>query len=638
MYCHRCGSGKLPDDYLFCPKCGARLDCAEEQDEQEIQGQISDSEDQKRITSSDETGKEDLPENTNLQESTDNPEATIHEESMETVDNTDQQGDADKPNLEKSGENEEASEEPEGENKLNQQEKEDNAHDLEDADQIDDTEQGLDETIHTDTLEAENQFEDTNTNETANQLNETDTHETANQLEDADTYGATDIIEDTDSLVSENQDDQDRERLLNDTDLISNSSNLQEILDTSEEPTAYNKSTEVATLDPDSSLVVDPAHHELEHSSKNELELILENQQNEVLSRSNGKISLWFTIATPLISLLFISSGIIYYFFHESNINEEVLALQISGEEAALNGHFERAEQAFTEALNLRPNYSVLVDNLEEIQLAMEIRATLDEVSEKIADQEYDEAEELLYFSRERLEGQGGILFDPYHDKVNELQLLISKGKIDSQLEEQTTVGELANLLNHLALLPSGKGQELREQIIYKIVETSLGEASISLENYHFSQALSTVNRGLELAVNNSELLDLKEEIKQKQSEFSQAEQERLEEAAEVAAREDLRNRTEAVNISSFETELTEDGDLYLHGEVVNQATRTIYSITIYYSVLDGENTHVTEGHTVITPYYLSPEEKGVFEDTISLSKEYEELTVKIESITWELE
>ncbi|MCD8509723.1 MAG: hypothetical protein LRY73_07505 [Bacillus sp. (in: Bacteria)] len=356
-------------------------------------------------------------------------------------------------------------------------------------------------------------------------------------------------------------------------------------------------------------------------------------EQEERKSRG-GLVSAIILVLSTLLAF-----GAVFYFHsQEAAINEDVARLFAEGEAAAINGQLEEAKSYLEKARELRPNHTVIMDSLEEVDRAIAFEASFAALSEKIDNGELEEGEELLLSFQEELTGHHGVLMAEYISLVEEKQRQITLGKIAADLEEASTINELGEKLNDLAPFSTAEAEELRQEIIERIAVISHEEASEFLENYHFSRARATVIRGLELAVNNQELLELKREIDERQSAFTMAEQERLEEAAEMAAREDERNRTEAVDLTLFETELTEDDELFIYGEVVNQATRGIFNITIYYSVLDEDSSHVTDGHMYVTPEYLNPNDKGTFAEKIAFPFEYEELKVRIESITWELD
>lgn len=98
-------------------------------------------------------------------------------------------------------------------------------------------------------------------------------------------------------------------------------------------------------------------------------------------------------ILLPIISFLFISGGVSVAYYNETNKNEEVLALQQSAETAALNGDYSKAEDELQRALDIRPTYPVLQQNLEVVNLALAYMDELTLISDQMREQKFSEAE-----------------------------------------------------------------------------------------------------------------------------------------------------------------------------------------------------------------------------------------------------
>lgn len=372
--------------------------------------------------------------------------------------------------------------------------------------------------------------------------------------------------------------------------------------------------------------------------SANQLETVSNQQYKTVRPKppTRKTFSFWLSILIPVISLLFLAAGIVYYYLHEMNINKQVLALQVSAEVAALNNDFASATEDLTKAIDLRPNYFILQGNMKEIEKAADFTGKLANISKKIQEKQYDEAEELLTAFKEELEKEPGILFIMFNDQVAKIQMTITVVRIRDELDKLTTVTALANKLSTITATKSEEATVLREQIINKIIQISTDQATASLEKKQFPEALSTINQGLEYATDNQKLLAFKDEIKSAQTDFERAEQKLIEDAMEVAAREDLKIRTDAVEITSFYSSIDIDGDILVSGEVLNKATRDIYSITINYTAYDEDGSYIDSSYATVFPYYLSPGETGYFEDYIFLYSLYDNVNVEIDNITWD--
>ena len=146
---------------------------------------------------------------------------------------------------------------------------------------------------------------------------------------------------------------------------------------------------------------------------------------------------------------------------------------------------------------------------------------------------------------------------------------------------------------------------------------------------------MSIVDKGLQYAVNDEKLTALKQRIEQDRQAFEKAEQERIEQAMKSAAQEELINKTAAAEVLDLSAKVNEYGDLYLSGIVNNKATTNIYSVTVYYSIYDENDSFIEKGDTVVYPYLLKPGDTGKFENThYGL---HENATVRIDNFTWYL-
>ncbi|MFD1037139.1 FxLYD domain-containing protein [Virgibacillus byunsanensis] len=365
-----------------------------------------------------------------------------------------------------------------------------------------------------------------------------------------------------------------------------------------------------------------------------------DNSQEDRQKRSKRKSSSTFTsilpFLIPIISILLAGGGLGAYYYYEQDINNKVLALQKSAEDAALEGEYEDAKGLLTQAKSMRPNYDVLEADLQIIMQVNEVLTNLDDIDEKIKNQKYGEAEEQLSALKVTINADSSPLYGSFDEMIASKEVTITVGKIKNQLDDLTTVEALADKLSVMETLSTDSGEKVRHQILNKIVQITTDQATVELDDKQFSNALVTVNKGLEYKTENEQLISLKEEIEQAKSAFENAEQERIEQAMEAAAKEDLKNRTEAVELTSFEVEMDEFGDLYIYGDVRNVATKAIDTVKIHYTIYDVDGNYYDDGYTNVYPYYLNPGEAGSFEDVFYYVNE--EVTVEIDNITWYLE
>lgn len=348
------------------------------------------------------------------------------------------------------------------------------------------------------------------------------------------------------------------------------------------------------------------------------------------------KIRKFLPTVIPVSSFVLIAMGVTFYYLYEDRVNAQVLSLKNTAEELALKGEYEKAETKLNKAIKMRPEYGVLQKNIKAVQLANDFAKSLDQVAGKIKYKQFDDAAKDLASLKEKVNAEKGPLFKPFHKQIAEKEVTIKVGKIKQEIDQLHTVDQLAEKLNIVSSLSTEEAKAVKEQIINKIVQISSDEAQKELQNKQFSDALAVLDKGLQYAVNDKKLLTFKEKVKQEKEVFEKAEQERLEKAMEVAAQEDLKNQTAAVEVSSLDAQVDDYGDLYINGNIKNVATTGIYSVTIYYTITDMNGNYIDEGFTTVYPYHLNPGDSGSFEDIFYGVNQ--DVNVEVTNIKWYLD
>ncbi|ART75287.1 FxLYD domain-containing protein [Sutcliffiella horikoshii] len=338
----------------------------------------------------------------------------------------------------------------------------------------------------------------------------------------------------------------------------------------------------------------------------------------------------------PIISLVLIAGTIGWYYNHEQSVNAEVLTIKKEAEDLALQGEYDMAKEELAGAMELRPSYHVLRNNLEVVKIAEEVNGELEEVKEQIKTKKFEDAEKNLTRLREKITRLDGPLIQPLKEDVSEKDVMIKVGKINNELDQLKTVDELSRKLAVISSIPSEEGKAVKEQILNRIVQLTVEDAEEKIEQMQFTNAMTLADRGLQYAVNDKRLLSLKEKIEQARKEFEQAEFERIEKAMEAAAKEDLKNKNAALEIVNFKAEEDEVGGMTVTGEVKNIVSATVSSITVYYNILSKDKNVLDTGFTTVYPFKLEPGKKGKFEDYYY--GVFEDVTVEIENITWVVE
>ncbi len=373
--------------------------------------------------------------------------------------------------------------------------------------------------------------------------------------------------------------------------------------------------------------------------SKEGINSTVEQQSESSTTLPKNQQSKWKSLKLwlfPLLSTLIILIGLLFYSYYEISLNQRVHALNSQIEFSISIGDYQKAEQQINEALQLRDIVTLQQIN-DVIEKALFYEQELVEIEELIQRNAVEKASYQIETLKKHLNETNYLsLLQPIEHKLEKAEITITVAGIKMELNELDTVEELAQNLSSISSLSDEEASKVKEQITNKIVQLSYEKAEKHLHKHEFSNAIYALEIGLQYAINDEKLLSFIERVNNEKLAFEKAEKNRLEEAMVAAAKEDLRNRTEAVEITSIHIEMDEYGDVYLYGDVVNNGTTTIYSIDIHYSTFDKSEEKVGNAVTSVYPYDLSPGEIGRFSH--SYYGVFEDLNVKVDNITWQIE
>ncbi|MEH7524990.1 hypothetical protein V7149_17180, partial [Bacillus sp. JJ1503] len=229
-------------------------------------------------------------------------------------------------------------------------------------------------------------------------------------------------------------------------------------------------------------------------------------------------------IIAPILSIVLVGSGLAFFYFQELEINREVLKLKESAEELAIKNDFDKALKQLVKAQLKRPDYIALHDSKEVIEKALGYEQELSKISEKMGHTQYEAASKELARLKEQVNGEKAPLFEHFHQKIEESQTKITIGTIKKEINELATVNDLGGKLSVLATLPENEARVVKQEILKKIVKISSDQAENELANKQFSSAFTTIDKGLQFAVNDEKLLGLKNRVEQDKLAFEQAE------------------------------------------------------------------------------------------------------------------
>lgn len=350
------------------------------------------------------------------------------------------------------------------------------------------------------------------------------------------------------------------------------------------------------------------------------------------LRKSNRLV---WPIIIPVVSLLIAGGSAYAYYHHQVETNKEVLFLKDKAENDALKGKYTDALASLKNANALRPAYQVLQKDQEQINTAIAFNRSLTEISNSLKTQKLDQADSQISKLKASLEKWSGPLFSPFQKQIEEKATTLAVAKIKVEINSLKTVDKLADKLTALSSLRAAETDAVKGLILAKIVDLTTKDAEAELHEKQFSDAMSTVDNGLKYASNDTKLVSFKKRIKNEQASFEKAEQQRIEKAMEVAAQEDLSNHTAAVSVNNLNFYTDDYGDLHISGDIVNQATVPISSVTLYYSIYDTSGNILASDSMYVDPYYLEPGENGTFEDFYYGVNE--DTTVTVTKMTWQL-
>lgn len=338
--------------------------------------------------------------------------------------------------------------------------------------------------------------------------------------------------------------------------------------------------------------------------------------------------------------LLVIISAILFNSYKgELDHNEHVLELQSNAKVAALSGSYQEALTLLEDAIAIRPHYQALVKDQDIVYAALKLERLSEELNETIEAGKEAEAEKQLEQLRQELNGNKEPIFDKHREKLEELNLKYTILSLTGELSSISTINDLGNLLNVVNGLAGGEAETLRNQIINRIHTTATAEVNDLLKKKKFTSALSTTEEALAWVRTDEVLLDLKQRVKQEQTAYELAEEQRIQKAMEEAAAEDYINQTAAIELINHEKVMNELGEIVIVAYLKNVATRSIYDITVNYRITDAANKVVAEGTSEVTPNYVAPSEGMSFSLTLPENINYEEeLSVTITKGTWSLE
>lgn len=349
-----------------------------------------------------------------------------------------------------------------------------------------------------------------------------------------------------------------------------------------------------------------------------------------------GSVWAWLT---PGVLAIVMSASVFTYYRYEMGINDRVLQLQNEAKEAALAGNYDEALMKLKEAAQARPAYAAIGKDMDVIAHAAELENLLNEAVKALEEhsQSLSESEHALEQIKDELKGHTEPIYKKARESLKAINNKFGVMKLTDELVGLETVDELAAKLSIASHLNSEEAAAVRADIVERIVNICLEEGEALLKKKNYSEALAVIDKALSFANGDDRLIALEKKIQGSQTQYEKTEQQRLEQAMQKAAAEDLKNQTAAVEVVKIESKLDELGDLQIEAELRNVATRAIYAIKVQYTVFDKTGNKVGFGEATATPEYVEPGEKMSFKATVK-GVQVENPRVVVDPTTWYLD
>ncbi|CDQ20085.1 zinc ribbon domain-containing protein [Halobacillus karajensis] len=345
----------------------------------------------------------------------------------------------------------------------------------------------------------------------------------------------------------------------------------------------------------------------------------------------------WLPIITPVILLVVMGVALYFVYDYQKNINHEVAAMKKEAEEVALKGEYREAEKLLVGAINHRPEVEALQNELNHVQEALSWENELEAVGQLIENGSLEEANKELSAIQEALRKENSRLLVTLVPKMNELDSKLTLKEVNQELSKITDVDELAAKLDTLSNLNLEEASKVREKIYEKIINQSTKKAEAAAGEKRYTEAIATIDQGLQYVSNDKKLIQMKERIQQEKEAFEQAEQQRLESAMQQAAKDELRNETQALEVVDLSITKDEFGDYKVSGELKSVATQIISKVTVKYDILNKDGKAVRSEAVKVFPNYLNPKDLGNFEK-MHYELEEGEYSVEISEMEWLVE
>lgn len=341
----------------------------------------------------------------------------------------------------------------------------------------------------------------------------------------------------------------------------------------------------------------------------------------------------WY-IPLFITAVLLVSSGVYYLILQNQTAQAKELYEQ--GERSVLEKDYKAARDLFGQALHHKKNFKQASISLKFTDHAIKIESSLASTDQLLERQDYQEALSVINKAQGELGNFNGTAVSELIDTIISQRNTIKIAQLNEKLKKEPHIDELKILLWDAEAINNNEAKEITLNIRNQIIEYFFSKASEQLNNKQFNDAQILVEDGLKYAPDSEKLQSLKTTIDKEKTTFETAQQQRIEQAMNSAAKEQQFNETDAIELLSVDVEKDEQGKLVVKGKVKSHATIPINSVLIVYTLLNEKKTKILSNEVFVYPDKLYPDQVGKFEFThFDMKDGKEKLNIKVNKITW---
>jgi len=342
----------------------------------------------------------------------------------------------------------------------------------------------------------------------------------------------------------------------------------------------------------------------------------------------------WYIPITLLI-LFSVTSGVHYLILQYKDSHAKELYQE--GEMKLEDEKYKAARDLFKRALNQKKDFYNAKVSMTFTNNVLQIQREFDEAIVQLDAENLEDALTIVNDTDQLLKNFHGPAATPIVKQIDELRSNIKIEQINKLLADQPGIEDYKTLLWEAEAIKTSDAEELKELIRKEIIDYTFSKASEELNKKQFNNALNLVEDGLKYAVDSDKLQSLKTTIDKEKTAFETAEQQRIEQAVDVATEERELNEQDAVKLDNVKTSKDDQDNIVVQGEVSSVATIPINSVLIEYSLLTKKGKTILSNKVFVYPDKLYPDETGKFEFTHYdlKNKKSKDIEVNVDKITW---